>query len=220
MLCLLLATTTARICLGQEPGISSILPGISQLGKGWSSNRVALLVDPLSSPSEVADPQDVRDPEASLRKRRETLAKGNLVAHGFVRYYRGNRPYGVFASRFKTQAGLEESWKRSLKESEPTVVIANGIGESAFLYKSQGMHNDVCFRRGNYLITVEWETVQEDWPPDERRLNYAPGVSDEFYVKRPSKTPWRVCIIYNKNWERSGKFNVGDYEVISKEMKE
>jgi hypothetical protein len=65
-----------------------------------------------------------------------------------------------------------------------------------------------------------WETVQEDWPPNERRINYVPAASDEFWVKRPSKTPWRVCILYSKDWTDSGNTYSGNYEVISEEMQE
>lgn len=51
-----------------EVAIDRILPPVGELGAGWTSNRVVILVDPLSSPSEIADSSDVKDGEASLRR--------------------------------------------------------------------------------------------------------------------------------------------------------
>ena len=51
-----------------EVAIDRILPPVSELGSAWTSNRVVLLIDPLSSPSEVADASDMSDPEAVLRR--------------------------------------------------------------------------------------------------------------------------------------------------------
>jgi hypothetical protein len=68
---------------------------------------------------------------------------------------------------------------------------------------------------------ARWETVADDYYPLGPGISrFAPAQSDEFWAKRPSETPWRVCILYSKDWTDSGNTTSGNYEVISQEMNE
>ena len=82
-----------------DVAIDRILPPVSELGAAWTSNRVVLLIDPLSSPSDVADSRDASNPEAVLQATRDGMRKSRRSAQAFVRYYHGDRQYGVFISR-------------------------------------------------------------------------------------------------------------------------
>ena len=74
-------------------------------------------------------------------------------------------------------------------------------------------------------IHAGWETVHNDYPSGPGSPHIDIGKSSEFEVNWPRRTPWRVCIIYSKEWlgdERkppvSGRQWGGDYEVIGLEM--
>jgi len=62
---------------GAEVAIDRILPSVSELGLQWTSNRVVLLIDPLGSPSEVANPTDLAEPQASLQSLRDGMRKSH-----------------------------------------------------------------------------------------------------------------------------------------------
>ena len=49
----------------RQPSISQIAATVTQLGSGWTSSRVVALIDPLCSPSEMADENE--DPQGFLR---------------------------------------------------------------------------------------------------------------------------------------------------------
>lgn len=65
-----------------------------------------------------------------------------------------------------------------------------------------------------------WDSFTDDYPAGPGSAKLAPGASGEFWAKRPSVTPWRVCFLYSKDWTDSGQTYSSNYEVISQEMKE
>ena len=76
-------------------------------------------------------------------------------------------------------------------------------------------------------IHAGWETAHNDYPSGTNAPHIDAGESGEFAVDWPGRSPWRVCIIYSKEWigdERkppvSGRQWGGDYEVIGPQMKE
>ena len=150
-----------------EVAIDRILPPLSDLGAEWTSNRVVILVDPLSSPSEIADSSDVKDREASLRSLRDGMAKSHRNAQAFIRYYRGSSQYGVFVSRFDSKNSAEANWAKFLKEEKAaSVSLPSPLGERYRFSNRHGMHNSLTFLRGQYYITVEsglashWEELE------------------------------------------------------------
>jgi hypothetical protein len=85
----------------QQPCISQIAPTITQLGSGWTSNRVAVLVDPLCSPGEIGESDTwLNNGRALIRNnpRRESYA--------VLRYY----GCGIGASRANTLVSITR-WK-------------------------------------------------------------------------------------------------------------
>jgi hypothetical protein len=149
-----------------EVAIDRILPPVSDLGAEWTSNRVVILVDPLSSPSEIADSSDGKDREASLRLLRDGMAKSHRNAQAFIRYYRGSSQYGVFVSRFDSKNRAEANWAMFLKEEKAASVSLPGPLGERYCFNQDGMHNGLEFLRSQYGITVEsglsshWEELE------------------------------------------------------------
>lgn len=160
----LLLVSTAN---ASEVPIDRILPPVSALGNAWTSNRVVLLIDPLSSPSAVADSRDVPDPEAALRITRELMRKSHRVGQAVVRYYLGVRQCGVFISRFDSKSSAEANWAKPVTEERTaTVSLSSPVGERFRFSNRHGMHNGLSFLRGHFCITVEcgldegWEEIK------------------------------------------------------------
>jgi len=71
-----------------------------------------------------------------------------------------------------------------------------------------------------YLDPPGWETVVNDYPEGPGNTRIPPGSSEEFRVHRLFGKPWRVCIVYSKDWAGTGTTFGGHYEIISEEMRE
>jgi len=159
-----LAAFVALVSIGaeQQPSITQILATVPQLGDGWTSNRVVVLVDPLSSPSEMADKNE--NPEAWLRFVHDLLRKQpRREAHAIVRYYGGrtnlyhtNSLVHIMRWKSKEDIGLNWGLDKETKDSPGTLPK---VGEEVRFSQRQGMHNNITFRRGNYLIDVECATA-------------------------------------------------------------
>jgi hypothetical protein len=149
-----------------DVAIDRILPSVAELGTGWTSNCVGLLVDPLSSPTEVADSRDTAETHAFLRSMHDGMRKSRRTGQAFVRYYHGSGQYGVFVSRFDSESSAEANWAKSTGEGKaPAVSLSSPVGERFRFSIRDGIHNDLTFLRGRYYITVEggldgWEQVK------------------------------------------------------------
>jgi hypothetical protein len=154
---LLAMLALAAVDAAGQPSIEQILPSITQLGEGWSSNRVVVLVDPLSSPSEWAD---VNEGPGWLKLGRELLKRDpRREAWAVIRYFgRGTGAYHtnslVTISRWKAPESIGKDWGRDNETKGSPAELPN-LGEETRFYQRDGMHNDIAFRRGNYLINVE-----------------------------------------------------------------
>lgn len=147
---------------GPQPGIASILATVEQLGEGWTSNRVLVLIDPLSSPREIADTNE--NQTAWLQFGRGLLKKEpRREACAMVRYYGGGSGAHhtnslVFISRWKSKQDIPAEWGLD-KETKDSPGNLPKVGEEVRFYQRDGMHNNIAFRRGNYLIDVECPAV-------------------------------------------------------------
>jgi hypothetical protein len=66
----------------------------------------------------------------------------------------------------------------------------------------------------------KWRNVVDDYPPGPGNAKIQSGSSEEFRVQRVFETPWRVCILYSKDWTGTATSFNGNYEIISEEIKE
>jgi hypothetical protein len=142
----------------QQPGIASILATVEQLGDGWTSNHVEVLIDPLSLPREIADTNE--NQVARLQFARDLLKREpRREAYAMVRYYGGGTgSYHtnslVFISRWKSKQDIPTDWGRD-KETKDSPGNLPKVGEEVRFHQRDGMHNNISFCRGNYLIDVE-----------------------------------------------------------------
>jgi len=147
---------------GPQPGIASILATVEQLGEGWTSNRVEVLIDQLSSPREIADTNE--NQTARMEFARDLLKREpRREAYAMVRYYGGaNGVYHtnslVFITRWRNRTDIPDNWGRD-KETKDSPGNLPKVGEEVRFYQRHGMHNNIAFVRGNYLIDVECPTA-------------------------------------------------------------
>ncbi len=150
-----LVLTAALAPARAESGIAQLVPRIEQLGPGWTSNRVVVLVDPLSSPPLLADKNEG---SGWLVNARAWVAKTG-EAQAVLRCYRGEASVLVWINRFHTPKDIGNNWgfDKSTKKSPPTLPA---VGEEVRFYQRDGLHNNFAFRRANYLIDVEGMSVE------------------------------------------------------------
>ena len=146
----------------RQPSISQIAATVTQLGSGWTSSRVVALIDPLCSPSEMADENE--DPQGFLRLARSQLQKQpRREAYAILRYYGGSTGRYhtnalVYIVRWKSKADIGNDWGYD-KETKDSPGALPKIGEEVRFSQRHGMHNNITFRRGSYLIDVEGPIV-------------------------------------------------------------
>jgi len=183
-------TSIAGLILGaisafaqHQVAIDKIIPTSVELGAGWTSNRVVVLVDPLSSPSERADVNE----SGWLEFARNLLQRQpRREAYAMIRFFRtgvGPRPhqYLIWIMRWKENKDIPPDWGRD-RETKDAPDSLPKIGEAVRGYQRHGMHNDFDFIRGNYLITVEgaipygWEELKRLAESIDRRLVNAQNI--------------------------------------------
>lgn len=154
ILLLLLAAVALKAQL--QPGIDKFVPTLGQLGAGWVSNSIVVLVDPLSSPSEVVGEAW----KAHLEHVRKMVKTGECEAFARVRYVYGGSNVWAYAciSRYKSREEMPPDWG-SDKLTKMKLESLPRVGDEVRFCQRDGMHNDFYFRRGNYLICVEGVTV-------------------------------------------------------------
>ncbi len=147
-----------------QPNSTDIIPTVAQLGAGWTSNRVVVMVDPLCSPKEVADPNEgsgwLEVVHGILRKepRRESYAMVRYYGSFGTNAWCTNSQALVWITRWGSKADMGKQWGEDNATKDSPKSLPK-IGEEVHSYQRHGMHNDISFRRGGYLITVEGSTV-------------------------------------------------------------
>ena len=145
------AATAISAAAQQQVGIAKIVPTNEQLGADWGSNRVVVLVDPLSSPSVVTN-----EGAGWLKAAQNAMGKGGCEAYGVVRCFYGPSSILVWINRFKSKEDIGRDWGTD-REAKTTATLDKlpDVGEEVRFYRRGGMHNNIAFRRGTYLIDVE-----------------------------------------------------------------
>ncbi len=151
-LLILALLAAATVVLAQsEPPITRFIPTVAEVGQGCTSNRVAVLVDPLSAPSESADPNESAGWLEHARQGVETTSR---EAHAVLRYFFGKVNCMVYVNRWETDDALREAWNRVASTKPPAGGLPR-VGEYVRFSQRDGMHNNIAFRRGRYTIEVE-----------------------------------------------------------------
>lgn len=146
----LLALAAVALNAQPQPGIDKFLPTLGQLGAGWVSNTVMLLVDPLSSPREVANGG------WHLELARKFVGEPGHEAYAAVRYVYGTNNAWIYAwiNRYRSKEAIPPNWGTD-KNTKMKLESLPEVGDEVRFYQRDGLHDDFAFRRGNYLICVE-----------------------------------------------------------------
>lgn len=156
-----------------QPNSTDILPTAAQLGPEWTSNRVVVMVDPLCSPKEVAD---MNESSGWLEIAHDILRKEpRRESYTMARYYGSFRTFRtndwctnfqalVWITRWKSEDDVGKQWEKEKDNAtkNPPRKLPK-IGEEVHSFQRGGMHNDIAFRRGRYLITVEGGSTVYGW---------------------------------------------------------
>lgn len=134
---------------GQPISIAHIAPSISQLGEGWTSNRVVVLVDQLNSTNDISN-----EGEGWLKAAYNVVGKRGCEAQMVLRYGYGSASVLAWVNRFKDRESIGDDWGRD-KDTKVRPEALPKVGDEVRFYQRAGMHNNIAFRRGNYLIEVE-----------------------------------------------------------------
>jgi hypothetical protein len=155
----LLALATASLKAQPQPGIDKFLPTLDQLGAGWASRTIAVLADPLSSPSEVVD----EGWKGLLEPVRKMIKTHEREAFAQVRYVYGNSNVWIWAwiYRYKSKEEMPPDWGRD-KLTKMKLDSLPQVGDEVRFCQRDGLHNDFYFRRGSFLICVEGVTAPMD----------------------------------------------------------
>jgi hypothetical protein len=123
-------------------------PAISQLGEGWTSNHVVVLVDQLNPTNQVCN-----EGEGWLKAAHNVVGKHGCETQMVLRYDYGSASALVWLTRFKDKKSIGDDWGRD-KETKVRLNLPK-VGDEARFYQRAAMHNNIAFRRGNYLIDIE-----------------------------------------------------------------
>ena len=148
-----------------EPvAILAVTPSLDELGRGWTTNVVAYLLDPKSQPSEI----DYRsDPKTSLllEYQRSVMLTNNRTGCALILYGRGNLImniglYRVYIQRWDNTRTLHNSWVGW--KMDPSRVLrgdVSPVGDDCFWteewWRQTKVRNNFIFRRGLFHVTVE-----------------------------------------------------------------
>jgi len=133
----------------QPLSIDQIAPSLTQLGNGWTSNHVVVVVDQLNPTNAICN-----EGKGWLQAAHNVVGKRGREAYIVLRYAYGSNSTLVWITRCKDPQSIGDDWGRD-KETKSTLDSLPRIGEEVRFYRRDGMHNNIAFRRGNYLIDVE-----------------------------------------------------------------
>ncbi|HOX56741.1 MAG TPA: hypothetical protein P5205_10505 [Candidatus Paceibacterota bacterium] len=89
-----------------------------------------------------------------LQVARNTVGKGGCEAYAVLRYFSGSNTVLVRMRRYRSREDIGDAWGKDKDTRDAPGSLPNA-GEETRFYQRDGMHKDIAFRRGNYLITVE-----------------------------------------------------------------
>jgi hypothetical protein len=140
--------------------ISQIIPTLEQLGAGWESNRICVLIEPLETPSEKADPGESTN---FFTIARNAISNGHREAYAMLRYKYRDQNCIVWIQRWDSkEMVLSQNWDAEKPTNGPPVTLPQ-IGERVFHTQRHGLHQNIDFIRDKYSISVESGSTQPEY---------------------------------------------------------
>jgi len=160
--------------------ITDILPPAADLAPGWSSNRVVVLLDPLSSPTVITN-----EGPGWFKAAQNVVGANGCEAYAVLRCFRAGGGGLVWIHRYRSKDAIGEDWGRD-KENKMQFKDLPKVGEEVRFYQRNGVHNNIAFRRGCYVIDVESGSIG---PEVLEHLSKLAKVLDNLLIKAAQSGP-------------------------------
>ena len=130
-------------------------PSLSQLGQGWTSKSVVVMVDQSNPTNEFSN-----EGAGWLRAAHNVVGKNGREAQAVFRYFYGASGIVVWIVRCRSKEDIGDDWGRDYDtKTEASLDSLPKVGDEVRFYRRGGIHNNIAFRRANYLIDVEGVSV-------------------------------------------------------------
>jgi hypothetical protein len=147
----------------EEKPVTTIVPTVSELGAGWTTNVIAYLVDPRSTPPEIDHQFDV-DTSPMLAMQRQAMLTNSRTGCGMVLFGRGNLVmnsglFRVYIQRWKNTRSLHNEWVGWKMNPNRVLRTHPFVGEDFFWtnewWRRTLVRHNFIFRRGLFHVVVE-----------------------------------------------------------------
>ncbi len=114
---------------------------------------------------------------------RGVVTNGHREAYAMVRLYYRDRPCTVWVQRWETKEHIGNDWGRD-KDTKDSPGALPKVGEEVRFSQRHGMHNNIDFVRGRYLLSVESPGTRRE---DIEHLKHLAEVLDANFLKALAK---------------------------------
>ena len=184
---------TANAVAAEEKSILAVAPTLAELGDGWTTNFVAYLIDPRSSPSEI-DYQGNPATSPRLESQRLEMRINGRTGCGLMFYGRGDLImnsglYRVYIQRWSDRRALHNDWVTWKMNPARVIHDMQSVGEDYFWieewWRETRLRQNLVFRRGLFHVTVE-AGAQSDWSA---MVRLAQAIDQRIRIRHAGSTP-------------------------------
>lgn len=146
-----------------ERAILEVIPTVRELGKGWTTNIVAYLLDPRSRPSEIDYRVDVQT-SLLLDYQRSVMRTNHRTGCCMVLFGRGDLVnnsglFRVFIQRWDNRRSLHNGWVGYKMVPGRVLRTTAHVGEDYFWseewWRRTLVRQNLVFRRGLFHVAIE-----------------------------------------------------------------
>ena len=87
------------------------------------------------------------------------VGKNGCEAYAVIRYHSVSNQFLVWINRFNSKESIPSD-RGTDQQTKAKPVKLPQLGEEVRFYQRHGMHNNIAFRRGNYLVDVEGSNAE------------------------------------------------------------
>jgi hypothetical protein len=139
-----------------DKAVLELAPTMAELGNGWTTNQLILVIDPLGKPPEEVSPRHP-DPEKLLKLHRQMMESSGRTGYLRIHYGHGdlvvNRgAYHVYLQRW---ANAEVLRRQHFQEGQTIDRRIPEVGQAGE-WKRTEMYDSLIFRHDPYLVIIEF----------------------------------------------------------------
>ncbi|HOX59035.1 MAG TPA: hypothetical protein P5205_18020 [Candidatus Paceibacterota bacterium] len=146
-------TACIQLAHAHPATLDHVAPTLAQLGEGWTSPSVVVLLDQRDPTNTICT-----EGEGWLKAAHNVVGKRGRDAYMVLRYTYQSRSVLVWMNRCKDPQSIGDDWGKD-PATKTTLDPLPKVGDEVRYYKRDGMHENIAFRRDNYLVDVEGVNV-------------------------------------------------------------